>query len=422
MRKRVFCFLLVVLTAAVTLFPSLSMADSDSRNGTVWGGWLILRDGPSYGANILSSYPTGTVVKINGQIGSWYKVQAPDGKNGYMYSKWLKVSGESGKGKFQPGDTVYVTSRNGLNVRLREGPATSFRVLATYAPGTQATMVSCGTNWSQIRIGKYQGFMMNSYLTKQITPDPEPTSPPSGEYDVYVTSKNGKGVNLRSGDSKSYPSIGFYSVGTKARMISYGRVWSYIRVGTRTGYMMTEFLTENEPFHPSPIVGAPVVTSANGKNVNLRSGPGKSYSVIRSFPVGTVLQIISRGSAWDYVSINGYRGYMMREFIRENGTPTPDSDTKLKSVTITPKSIPYPGLTLTAEVNSEARHETLIYEWYWDGDIRLNCTSREYVVTKADVGHELSCKVYGKIENGATLVVTSSRTEPATTTDLSPKE
>jgi hypothetical protein len=87
--------------------------------------------------------------------------------------------------------------------------------------------------------------MMTRYLTNTPsvpTPTPQPKPDPFGEYQVYVTSKNGKGVNLRSGPAKTFSSIGFYSVGTPAAMITKGKTWSYIRIGNRYGYMMTQFI------------------------------------------------------------------------------------------------------------------------------------------------------------------------------------
>ena len=132
-----------------------------------------------------------------------------------------------------------------------------------------------------------------------------------------MTSRNGNGVNLRSGPDKSYPSIGFYSVGTEATMITRGQTWSYIQIGNRSGYMMTQFLTSVQPASAVlPLSGAYVV-SANGRNVNLRTGPSTGSPAIAAFPVGTRLTIITRGTDWCFVQIGEYYGYMMKQFIYE---------------------------------------------------------------------------------------------------------
>ena len=313
--------LILLLTAVLPLGSALA------QTGVVRGGWLILRASPSFSGQVLSSYPSGTVVTITGQVGSWYGVTAPDGLSGYMYGDYLQISGgEGGGGTVTEGTTAYVTSRNGLNVRLRSGPGKGYSIIATYAPGTKCTILSSGKNWSRIQIGRNIGYMMTQFLTSKPGPTshPHPDIPEGDE--VYVTSRNGKGVNLRSGPDKAYPSIGFYSVGTRATMITRGSTWSYIRIGNRYGYMMTQYLTTQKPFGPVVPTAVAYVVSANGRSVNLRTAPTTASAIIRSFKVGTKLTIITRGNDWYFIYINGYYGYMMRQFIYDGEAPATTTD------------------------------------------------------------------------------------------------
>ena len=50
-----------------------------------------------------------------------------------------------------------------------------------------------------------------------------------------------------------------------------------------------------------------VATQTSG--LNLRQGPGTGYSVVRSFPRGTQVEIYATQGAWAYVSVGGYTGY-----------------------------------------------------------------------------------------------------------------
>lgn len=312
-RKKIALLAALILALTAVLPMSAALAD---RKGTVKGGWLVLRNAPSFNGTILASYPSGTVVTITETVGSWYAVITPDNMAGYMLGEYLQVSGSSSGSTIQ-GDTAYVTSRNGLNVRLRSGPGKGYSILASYAPGTKCTILSAGNNWCRVQIGSYTGYMMTEFLTTRSggnTVQPQPV--PDGTT-VYVTSRNGNGVNLRSGPDKSYSSIGFYSVGTAATMITRGSTWSYIQIGNRIGYMMTQFLTTNQPAPPTPPLSGAYVVSANGKNVNLRTGPSTGSPVITSFKVGTRLTIITRGNDWCFVQIGEYYGYMMRQFIYE---------------------------------------------------------------------------------------------------------
>ncbi len=329
-RKHSAIILMVLILAALSVLPvSGAMADT----GTVKGGWLILRADPSFTGAIKASYPSGTVVTITGQVGSWYAVTTPDGLTGYMLGDYLQIGG-SGKSNPATGtfidSTAYVTSANGLNVRMRSGPGKGYSVIASYVPGTKCTIISPGNNWCRIQVGNLTGYMMTQFLTgtEIATPvTPVPAIVPSGsEYTVYVTSRNGNGVNLRSGPAKSYTSIGFYSVGTQATMITKGTTWSYIRVGNRYGYMMTEFLTESQTVAPVPSYTGAYVVSANGRNVNLRSAPSTQSNVLRSCKIGTPLTVITRGVDWCFVLIDGTYGYMMRQFIYDGSAPATTTD------------------------------------------------------------------------------------------------
>lgn len=305
MRLSVKRFIVLIITAAVfaaLFFPSFSGAE---KTGKVHGGWLILRSDPSYKGNRLSSYPTGTVVTITGQSGKWYAVKTPDGLTGYMLGSYLTVSGDD----LIEGQNAWVTSKNGLNVKLRGGPGTKYGALASYPPGTKCTVVSKYGNFTQIKIGTLTGYMMTQYLTG--------TDPGSGGdilYDVYVISPDGAGVNMRSGPSKGNKSIGFYAYGTKAGLIKEGAAWSLISIDGKVGYMMSVFLSKTEP-SPYVLPNGSYVFSRNGKNVNLRSGPGKNYSVIKSFSPGTSVTIMTSGTNWHFVKIGNYYGYMMSMFI-----------------------------------------------------------------------------------------------------------
>ena len=322
-KQRCAAVLLLLTMLAVTLLP-MGVA-SAATTGTVKGGWLILRSAPSFSGAIRSSYPSGTVVTITGQSGSWYAVTAPDGLTGYMLGTYLQINGGGGGGGIVPSQTsAYITSANGLNVRLRSGPGKGYSILASYAPGTPCTILNAGNNWCRIQVGTMTGYMMTQFLTTQPytpVPQPQPQPQPSGEYQVYVTSSNGKGVNLRSGPSKAYSSIGFYSVGTEAWMVTRGSTWSYIRVGGRYGYMMTQFLTTIAP-QPQPMpFGSAYVVSANGRNVNLRAAPTTASRAIGSYRVGTRLTIITHGADWCFIQIAGQYGYMMTQFIYNGSTP-----------------------------------------------------------------------------------------------------
>ena len=96
MKTRGTAVLLAAILVMTLLLPGTAAVAE--QKGVVKGGWLILRASPSFNGQIRSSYPSGTVVTITGQVGSWYAVTAPDGLNGYMFGDYLQVDGGGGGG------------------------------------------------------------------------------------------------------------------------------------------------------------------------------------------------------------------------------------------------------------------------------------------------------------------------------------
>lgn len=296
--KRVLAMCLVVLLVVGCM--SIGEAKASSY-GTVKGGWLKLRAAASKSAAVLDSYYTGTQVEILGSYGEWYYVYTSNGKYGYMLGEFLSVNGG---GSSALSGTMYVTSENGKGVKLRTGPDTSYHVIGTYDVGTKVTVISAGSQWHYVKINGTYGYMMAKFLTssKPVLPS-IPSKPVSST--VSVVSKNGKSVNLRLGAGKGYAVIGSYSVGTKVSVLGFGREWCQVQVNGRTGYMMTEFLSGLSA----------KVHSSNGGAVAMRSGAGKSYTKLTSWPVGTAVTVLQYGSEWSYIRVNGWTGYMMTKFL-----------------------------------------------------------------------------------------------------------
>ena len=92
------------------------------------------------------------------------------------------------------------------------------------------------------------------------------------------------------------------------------------------GIVRRSSVSTTQRIDPGPIIDSAYVVSANGRNVNLRSAPTTAGKIIKSFRVGTRLNIITRGRDWYFIQIGGYYGYMMKQFIYDNGSPATFTD------------------------------------------------------------------------------------------------
>ena len=278
-------------------------------------------------------------------------------------------------------------------LRLRAEASTSSETISAYFTGTQVTIIGTSGEWYYVLTpdGHY-GFMNSNYLTVTGSGSSSTTT----ESTAYIYAANGKPVRMRSGPSTDYGVVASYSVGTQVKVLISGVDWSKIRVGTRTGYMMSKFLsvTNITPSTPSSSYTA-YVTASNGKPVRMRTGAGTNYSVISTYSVGTQVTVLEYGRTWCRIRVNGYTGYMMTKFLTTT-QPAVISSAALNKNTV------WPGETLTVTTNPA--NISVSYEWLNDAGARLG-TGSTYTVKTSDTGRRIRVRVTGK--NGATGSVVS---------------
>lgn len=278
-------------------------------------------------------------------------------------------------------------------LRLRAEASASSETISAYFTGTQVTIIGTSGEWYYVLTpdGHY-GFMNSNYLTVTGSSSGSTTT----ESTAYIYAANGKPVRMRSGPSTDYGVVASYSVGTQVKVLISGADWSKIRVGTRTGYMMSKFLsvTNITPSTPSSSYTA-YVTASNGKPVRMRTGAGTNYSVISTYSVGTQVTVLEYGKTWCRIRVNGYTGYMMTKFLTTT-QPTIISSAALNKNTV------WPGETLTVTTNPA--NVSVSYEWLNDAGARLG-TGSTYTVKTSDTGRRIRVHVTGK--NGTTGSVVS---------------
>lgn len=400
-------FLATVLVVIMLLgmIPTASVAAT--QYASVVGGWLRLRAGASFESDTITSYYTGTVVEILGNTGKWYHVKTPDSRTGYMYGDYLKLGAVSA-----PSANAYVTSHNGYGVRMRKGPGTGYRVIATYAVGTPVTILESGTYWSRISINGTTGYMMSQFLTTG-------SAAGNGNETVlcYATiwSSNGYGVRLRTGPSTGYGKIGVYSVGTSVAVLEKGETWDRIRVGSRTGWMMNDFLIYQNAYEVTsvtlntyqPKVGDVMYAQAMSPSSATVSyewqvgGVAKSNNstyTVTSSDVGKCIQLKITGAG-------SYKGT-----VYSAATSQVISNTQLSGLTLN-TTAPVVGDVIKATIAPEGA--TVAYAWQVAGYQVSN--QAEYTVTAADVGKNITLVVTGTGSYTGTLAAATSAVAASST-------
>ncbi len=144
-----------------------------------------------------------------------------------------------------------------------------------------------------------------------------PPSPP-----VTTASPTGSAVqamtwlNVRSGPGVSYSRIGQIGPGTPYPVLGKQGSWYAINYNGQTGYVSGAYVTLSggEDVTAAPSGGARTIQAVTVLNV--RSGPGVSYSRIGQIKPGTPYPVLGEQDGWYAISYNGQTGYVFGLFVR----------------------------------------------------------------------------------------------------------
>ncbi|MBQ8536858.1 MAG: SH3 domain-containing protein [Clostridia bacterium] len=308
-------FIFLSLWAGALAYPSLEdIGDYAVVNNPNPQDRLHLRTGPDASYASLGKYYNGTVCEIldSGEGRSWVKVRIyPTDAQGWMMTSYLAF-GESRSSVINRKPTARVENLSGLN--LRTGPSGGRTVIDTLANGTQVTVLGVvGEDWCHVQVENLTGYVMTQHLSAFQSP-----AVPSGQTGVaYVKNTYAsQRLNLRARPDLKSAILGRYADGVKVNVIaSRGDGWAYVRVGGRTGYMMTQFLTWQSPAASNGQT-AYVTNPVAAQKLNLRTGPGASYASYGLFCTGAPVKVLARRSdGWVRVQVGSLVGYMNEDYL-----------------------------------------------------------------------------------------------------------
>ena len=193
----------------------------------------------------------------------------------------------------------------GGRLNLRQYPSSSSYSLGKYDTGTWVLAGQESNGWYSVKVGSKSGYMSSAYLD-------------FGAYNGGSTVKYASGgyVNLRSGPSTDAAIVTRVTSGSTFYVQANYGGWCYghVYVGGQQlyGYMYETFLDGGS--------STSIVTTQNGGKVNVRSGPGSSYSSIGKLASGTQVKVLLKGNGWYMISANGLEGFMSTQYLSGTGS------------------------------------------------------------------------------------------------------
>ena len=293
--KKAACAAMLCMAMAV---PFGVTAENETR--VITAGTLNLRAESNTDSSILGKYGWGTEVEVLGFDGNWAYVEV-NGQKGYMYAQYL---GSEGAASY----TSYVkTNFRGLNLRQTPNGV----ILGSYPRGTAVTVLSTADGWSKVSVNGQTGYMASQWLSSS-----KPASGGSTAVTGTAVVNNPLDTQvlfLRSEPSTASQSLGYYRNGKSVTLLAKLDGWYKVSVDGKTGYMMAKYLKVTDAI----VSGTATVYNPNGNSyVNFRSGASLNASVIRTIPVGTKIDVLSKGTDWTKVEIDGVTGYISTWFLK----------------------------------------------------------------------------------------------------------
>ena len=214
-------------------------------------------------------------------------------------------------------DETRVITCGTLNLRAEAN--TTSAVLGKFGWGTQVTVKSIDGDWASVEVGGLSGYMYARYLGTEGSTDT-----------IRYVATNARGLNLRAAPNGDI--LGSYPRGTAVTVISTSGAWSKVKVGEKTGYMSSQWLSSKKPSatvpptgsstpSTSPSIGTAVVNNPKDTQVLfLRSEPSVSSKSLGYYRNGKTVTLLEKLDGWYKVKVDGKTGYMMAKYLKVSGS------------------------------------------------------------------------------------------------------
>ncbi len=287
MKKSIVISLLTVATLFCTALCSFA------STGLVTADTLKVREEPSTDSKVIEYLSAGDEVEILEESEGWCKIQF-EGKIGYVATQYINILANT--------DTNNETV-NEDNQTANEGNDETTK--NDENNDTQATETQDGTNANMVKV-----------LAK--------------DEKIHITPVINSLVIATLSEEK------------QIEVVSEVNGWSYIKMGTTSGWVRTENIQQKELEVSKPEnnnnSSSQKTVYISGSSVNFRKTPSTSGEIINSLSRNTKVTLITKDESWSEIEYNGDRGYVSTEYISETSlvTTTRSSTRRTGTVTTTP--------------------------------------------------------------------------------------
>lgn len=342
--------------ATLAIIPMATNNVHASNVGTVTASSLNVRSGPGTSYSVVTNIKKNEKVEILQTSNGWYKIKTTSGREGWASTSYIS-SNSNLDNNDNSSSTNAIVNTNGL--KFRNGAGTSYSIIKVLNKGEKVEVISESNGWSKVKYNSRLGYVASKYIDK------------TNVGTITVKEVNIEGLNVRSGPSTSYPSIGKLNKGLKVEVISESAGWSKINYNNKVGYISSGYLKSISTSNPSvpntkPDEGIQPYKEkkiVNTEGLNVRTGPATTYSSICKLKKGLSVEVVSESNGWSKINYNNKAAYVYTKYldrINEN-EQTPPTNIGGESVdNVNGASIHYKGLNYTLENHIDIQYKKAV--------------------------------------------------------------
>ena len=296
-----------IALATLAMIPMTANNAYASNIGTVTASSLNVRSGPSTSYTVVTTVKKNDKVNILQSSNGWYKIETSSGKQGWVSSSYISASNSNTNNSTNNNtqSNIAIVNTDGLN--FRNGAGTSYSIIKVLNKGEKVEVISESNGWSKVKHDSRLGYVASQYIDKATT-------------NYTIKEVNTDGLNVRTGPSTSYATIGKLNKGTRVEVISESAGWSKINYNNKTAYVSSGYLkavsTSTPDTKPEDTTQQyKEIKVVNTDGLNVRKGPSTSYESIGKIDKGTSVEVISESDGWSKINYKNTTAYVATRYL-----------------------------------------------------------------------------------------------------------
>lgn len=211
-----------------------------------------------------------------------------------------------------------VNPNGGSYVNLRAGRSYEAAILARCPVGSSVEIITKG-EWHVVRYQGVKGYMHSNFVSLSAQGGTIQTA----NANATIATRNGGRLNLRDDASASANVLGSFNPGTRVRVLTHGKTWCRVQVGSSYGYMSSQYLRFDgmsaSPSAPTPAIkgyAAVVNNPGSAQVLNLRREASVASQSLGQYRNGVAVTVLGVGKEWHRVNVDGKTGYMAANYVK----------------------------------------------------------------------------------------------------------